>query len=256
MTREVAKGGQGAVYEATDNRTGRRVAIKAVRLNTIASQQDYTRTIERIQRQAQMLSMLSHPHIVRVLEQFQESGCPYIVMEYLEGQTLAKTIAGFGGRLPEQQVIRIALQLCSALSYLHEQNPPIIFRDVKPENVMVDPAQNVKLIDFGIARRYRFGARSDTQLFGSIGYAAPEQYGTNQSDARTDIYSLGATVLCMLTGFNPAANSNPGGDLPTARSLNPNVTAALDGVISRATRRQPDQRWQTAREMGAALRQC
>jgi serine/threonine protein kinase, bacterial len=256
LAREVARGGQGAVFEAVDMHTGRRVALKAVRLEAVAGPQDYTDAAARIQHEAQMLGRLSHPHIVQVVDQFEENGYPYVVMEYVEGQTLARAIASAGGRLPETQAVYVACQLCEALSYLHGQAPPIIFRDVKPENVMVDTFQNVKLIDFGIARRYRPGARSDTQVYGSPGYAAPEQYGSGQTDARSDVFALGVTLHHMVTGYNPATNADPLGNLPSARAMNPAVSGELDAIIQRATRLVPEQRWQTAAEMQQALSAC
>ena len=253
IVNEIAKGGQGAVYAAIDKHTGRKVAIKAVRLETIASPENYTEAVARIQREAEFLARLRHPNIVQVLDQFEERNYPYVVMEYIEGQTLSRLVASLGGKLPEPQAVFIARQLCSALAYLHAQTPPIIFRDMKPQNVMVDDYQNVKLIDFGIARTYRAGAHSDTQVFGSIGFAAPEQYGSEQTDARSDIYSLGVTLHYMLTAFNPASNPDPLGTLPPVRMLNPAVSTDLEQIIARATRFSPSERWQTANELDGVL---
>jgi serine/threonine protein kinase, bacterial len=250
---EIAKGGQGAVYAATDKHTGRKVAIKAVRLEAIASPENYTEAVARIRHEADFLARLRHPNIVQVLDQFEENHYPYVVMEYIDGQTLARLVASAGGRLPEPEAVHLIRQLCAALAYLHAQTPPIIFRDMKPQNVMVDAFQNVKLIDFGIARTYRAGAHSDTQVFGSIGFAAPEQYGSEQTDARSDIYSLGVTLHYMVTGYNPAANPDPLGTPPSVRMLNPAISVDLEQIIVRATQFEPADRWQTILELDAVL---
>lgn len=233
----VAQGGQGTVYKAVDTRTTRDVAVKAVRLEAIATQQEYTEAVQRIAQEAQLLGRLSHPNIVQVIDHFVENGYPFVVMEFVQGSTLEEVVATHGGRLSEPEALFVARQLSSALGYLHSQNPPIIFRDLKPANAMVDAYQTVKLIDFGIARRYKRGAMQDTESFGSMGFAAPEQYGRGQTDARSDIFALGVTLHHLLTGYDP--QTHPMDALPPARSLNPVVSAEVDQLIAKMTDKSP-----------------
>jgi serine/threonine-protein kinase len=246
LMREVASGGHGTVYEAIDTRTSQQVAVKAVRLDALVNQKELTEAADRIRQEAALLSQLRHQNIVKVEAYFEEAGRPYLVMEYIEGHTLEQALSSVGGTLSEAQTIYISRQVCAALVYLHMQSPPVIFRDLKPENIMVDAQQNVKLIDFGIARTFKSNARSDTIAFGSEGYAAPEQYGSSQTDQRTDIYALGVMMHHLVTGYVPS-NSLPG-QLPPARQINPDVTAELSELITRATQRIPDHRWQTTTE--------
>jgi len=151
-----------------------------------------------------MLFRLEHKHLTRIHHQFTDPEHWYIVMDYIEGQTLEELLARSPkGRLSLRQVARIGLALCDVLSHLHNQSPSIIYRDVKPSNIMLTPWGRLYLIDFGIARRYRPGQPRDTGPLGSPGYAAPEQYGSVQTTAQTDIYGLGVTLQTLLTGKEP-----------------------------------------------------
>jgi serine/threonine protein kinase len=162
----------------------------------------------------------SEPAGEPIFDQFHEAGRQYLVMEFIVGQTLESYLAAHAGTLPVAETLRIALQLCNVLDYLHTRQPPIIFRDLKPSNVMLTDEEHIYLIDFGIARHFKPGQMKDTIAFGSPGYAAPEQYGKAQTDPRSDIYSLGAMLHQMLSGhdpsetpfrFAPLAPSLPGG---------------------------------------------
>jgi hypothetical protein len=138
-------------------------------------------------------------------EQFSENGRWYLVMDFIEGETLeARLSHAPGGRLPVPEVVQIGVQLCTVLEYLHTRQPPIIFRDLKPANIMVTPTGDLSLIDFGSARLFKPGQTKDTTSFGSAGYAAPEQYGKAQTTTQSDIYSLGATLHQLLSGSDPA----------------------------------------------------
>ncbi|CAM4206060.1 serine/threonine protein kinase [Paenibacillus alkaliterrae] len=192
----IGKGGMGVVYAVEDLKLGS--MLRAVK---ITSQQ--TDGSLAYSEEAVMLMKLNHPHLPQIIDYLKmgEQGYSALVMDYFQGQTIAayygKLFAGF----TYQQIVHIALQLCSALRYLHGQDPPIIHRDLKPSNVMVDSKGLVKLIDFGISRYYKEGGSQDTVQLGTVGFAAPEQGGNNgQSDGRTDIYGLGALLYYMATG--------------------------------------------------------
>ena len=151
------------------------------------------------------------------------------------------------------EALSIINQLCNVLDYLHKRNPPVIFRDLKPSNVMVTPQQEVKLIDFGIARFFKKGKQSDTTNLGTPGYAAPEQYGgAGQSDARTDIYSLGVLINQMITGYDPSTAPSPF-PMPDSRSLMPTIPPYIAQVISRSTQLQPELRYYSIAEIQQAL---
>jgi WD40 repeat protein/tRNA A-37 threonylcarbamoyl transferase component Bud32 len=205
LVRQVGKGGFGAVYEAQDTELGnRRVAIKEMSQRGLTPE-EVQGALEAFRQEALLLAQLVHPNLPRIYEQFHEGGQWYLVLDFIEGETLeARLSAAPGGRLPLDEVLRLAQQLCEVLAYLHSQQPPIIFRDLKPSNVMLTPAGHVYLIDFGIARHFKPGQAKDTVAFGSAGYAAPEQYGKAQTTPQADIYSLGATLHQMLSGTDPS----------------------------------------------------
>src|SRR5438445_6005634 len=160
--------------------------------------------IAAFQREAFLLAGLTHPNLPRIYEQFNDAGRWYLVMDYIEGETLETYLNKMGGKLPIEKVLNIGIQLCSVLDYLHTRQPSIIFRDLKPANVMLTAGDHIFLIDFGIARHFKPGQAKDTSALGSSGYAAPEQYGKMQTTPRADIYSLGATLHQLLTGNDPS----------------------------------------------------
>ncbi len=171
-------------------------------------------------------------------------------MDFVAGETLEAKLARAPQGLPVDVVLRAADQLCDVLDYLHNRKKPVIFRDLKPGNIMIDDRGEAKLIDFGIARHFAQGKRSDTTALGTTGYAPPEQYGKGQTDPRSDIYALGATLHHLLTGIDPA-------DKPFAfvspRSVRPAVPVEVDLAIMRAVEQDPAKRWQGARVMKQAL---
>jgi WD40 repeat protein len=204
---QVGKGGFGAVYKATDLQFGNRlVAIKEMSQSGL-NQQNLVEATNAFTREALMLASLTHSNLPRIYEQFTEMGRWYLVMDFIEGETLEDYLnKARGGYLPLAEVLEIGIQLCDVLDYLHTRYPPIIFRDLKPANVMRTPYGNLYLIDFGIARHFKPGQVADTIALGSPGYAAREQYSKAQSQTtpRSDIYSLGATLHQMLTGDDPS----------------------------------------------------
>jgi serine/threonine protein kinase len=202
---QIGEGGFGAVYKAEDTRLGNRlVAIKEMKPSGLKPQ-ELKEATDAFQREAMLLTGLKHASLPAIHDQFTEEGQWYLVMEYIQGRTLESYLAKAPkGRLPVREAFQIALQLCNVLDYLHSQNPPIIFRDLKPSNIMLTPEGQVYLIDFGIARHFKPGQSKDTVAFGTTGYAAPEQYGKAQTTPRSDVYSLGAVMHHMLTGDDPA----------------------------------------------------
>jgi WD40 repeat protein len=202
---QAGRGGFGAVYKAKDMRLGNRlVAIKEMSQSSI-DPKDLATATETFNREAMLLANLTHPNLPRIYEQFTEIDRSYLVMDFIEGETLEKHLEKLGNtRIPIEKTLAIALQLCSVIEYLHTRQPPIIFRDLKPANVMLTPSGHIYLIDFGIARHFKPGQEKDTTALGSSGYAPPEQYGKSQTTTQADIYSLGATLHQLLTGDNPS----------------------------------------------------
>src|SRR6266516_732266 len=204
---QVGKGGFGAVYKATDLQFGNRlVAIKEMSQSGL-SQQDLVEATNAFTREALMLASLAHSNLPRIYEQFTDAGRWYLVMDFIEGETLQEYLnKAPGGFLPLAEVLDIGIQLCTVLDYLHTRYPLIIFRDLKPANVMRLSNGHLYLIDFGIARHFKPGQAADTIALGSPGYAAREQYSKAQTQTtpRSDIYSLGATLHQLLTGDDPS----------------------------------------------------
>ncbi len=200
----VGKGGFGAVYKAKDTqRNNSLIAIKSINLSHLSSEEIIEAT-DTFNREVGMLSGLTHPNLPRIYDHFTDREHWYMAMDFIEGETLEAYVShAQAGHLPVGEVFEIGIQLCGVLGYLHAQQPPIIFRDVKPANVMRTPTGHLYLIDFGIARRFRPGQKHDTTVLGSPGYAPPEQYGTAQTTVQSDIYSLGATLRYLLTGKDP-----------------------------------------------------
>ncbi len=201
---QAGRGGFGAVYKASDIELGRLVAIKEMSQSNLGAP-ELANANEAFRHEAILLAGLTHPNLPRIYEQFTDTGRSYLVMEFIEGETLDEYLNRLGNRkLPFEKVFDIALQLCSVLDYLHNRQPPIIFRDLKPANVMITASGHIYLIDFGIARHFKPGQSKDTTALGSSGYAAPEQYGKSQTTPRADIYSLGVTLHQLLTDNDPS----------------------------------------------------
>lgn len=202
---EVGSGGFGSVYKAKDTHNGDKlVAIKEVSLDGLPTRTKIEATSS-FEREASLLAQLNHPHLPRLYEYLQHPERWYLVMDFITGETLDEYQSKASRqRLPLSEVLDIGMQLCSVLHYLHSQQPPIIFRDLKPTNIIRNPIGKIYLIDFGIARYFKPGQPKDTMALGSPGYAAPEQYGKAQTTPRADIYSLGAVLHQLLTTRDPS----------------------------------------------------
>ncbi len=247
----IAQGGMGAVYRVADTRLRGKVwALKEMSEEGLGHEERQT-AIQQFQQEAHMLAALQHPNLPQVIDVFEEWDKHYLVMDYVEGQTLEKILQGTGCPLPEPRVLAWAEQLCDVLAYLHAQSPPIIYRDLKPANVMEENQTRVlKLIDFGIARFHKTGKTRDTVAIGTPGYAPPEQYGKGQSDARSDVYALGVVLHQLLTNYDPSQNPF---HLPPACDLNPDVSADVEQAIARATKLDMADRFPSADAFWQAL---
>lgn len=237
----IGKGGMGAVYKALDMRLrSTPVAIKEMSLGTIEDER-IEKVIQNFENEAGTLISLRHNSIPRVMDFFSlnNNKC-YIVMDLIEGETLDQVIRR-RGKIPEYEVRDWINQIADVLKYLHSRDPKIIFRDLKPSNVMITKDNEIKLIDFGIARTFKDDKSEDTTYYVSQGFSPPEQYGTGQSDERSDIYSLGALTHSLLIGRKPKIKDFKFED---SRDF-VDVSDELNNAIMEATDFRPDNRPQT-----------
>jgi len=257
VTRLVAGGGMAWVYEVAEERPdGSRQtwAMKELRADS-----DDSHTLEEgrqlFRQEAEILVDLSHPNLPQVVAFFEEAGRSYLVMEFIYGESLEKRLERASAPLLEGEVLDWAIQVCEVLSYLHSRPTPVIFRDMKPSNIMVTPNGQIKLIDFGIARTYKAGKSKDTMTMGSENYAAPEQWGKAQTDPRADVYGLGATMYHLLTNVPPLPAFVPTPRVPI-QQYNPAVTDATVSVVEKALAKDRNLRFDSAEAMRQALLQC
>ncbi len=239
ILRLVGQGGMAAVYQATSLRNQSAVAIKEMSQDGLTPT-ELQESLASFRFEAVTLQRLRHPNLPRVYEFFSENTRHYLVMDYIDGETLEQHQQAHGGALPEAEVLRWAKQLTSVLGYLHSRQPPIIFRDLKPSNIMLAKDGQIKLIDFGIARVFAPGRSRDTQVLGTPGFAPPEQYGKAQTDARADVYALGCTLYQLLTGYDPGTTPF---NLPPMSARNPSISVGVQRAIERATKLDRDERY-------------
>lgn len=201
----LGQGGMGAVYRALDRRLDNSmIAIKEISTAAL-SPGELEKSVESFKQEASMLVSLRHHALPRISDFFSTvDGRWFLVMDYIEGETLEKIVRR-RGRIPQEEVVVWARQLCDVLGYLHGQTPPVIFRDLKPSNIMLTAGNEIKIIDFGIARHFRPGISADTVSYASMGFAPPEQFGAGHADQRSDIFALGAIMHYLLSGITPAA---------------------------------------------------
>lgn len=234
----IGSGGMSKVYLAESTSLGTKWAIKAVdkKLHT-----EFDLLAE-----PNILKKLNHPSLPRIIDIEEDENNLYIIEDYIDGVSLDRQLKE-KKNFDENTVINWAKQLCNVLIYLHNQKPnPIIYRDMKPANIIVDNDNNVKLIDFGIAREFKIDNDSDTTYMGTRGYAAPEQYGSSQSDKRTDIYSLGVTIYHLLTGISP---NDPPYELRKLRLVDSNFSEGIEYIVNKCIQNDPINRYQSVEEL-------
>ena len=233
----LGRGGISRVYLAEDIGTGRRYAVKEIP--------------DRYASEIEMLSKLRHSGLPQIYDAVWQQEILWLVIEYIPGSSLRSLLDEYGAQ-PLESSLDWMIQLCEVLTYLHTRTPPIIYRDVKPGNIILKPDGRIMLIDFGAAREYKPGGDEDTELLGTRGYAAPEQYGGfGQTDARTDIYGVGATLYHIISGHNPA--KPPYKRLPVTE-LNPCIPYSLERLIDRCTRSDAEERYKSCGVLLGELR--
>lgn len=244
---KVGQGGMSVVYLAINRKAMKQWAIKEVRRDGV---KDFEVVKQSLVAETDMLKKLSHPNLPDIVDIIENEDSFLIVMDYIEGNPLSKRLEETGAQ-PETYVVEWAKQLCDVLDYLHTREPAIIYRDMKPSNVMLKPDGQVSLIDFGTAREYKGTNIQDTTCLGTIGYAAPEQFGgQGETDARTDIYCLGATLYHLVTGHSPA---EPPYEMYPIRYWNESLSPGLENIILKCTKKDPNDRYQSCAELRYAL---
>jgi serine/threonine protein kinase/ribosomal protein L40E len=256
VKRLVGGGGMAWVYqvEKLDDTSTSLWALKELRPQTEdPDTQAHARNL--FDQEATILSQLDHPNLPQVIDFFEDAGRAYLVMEFIWGESLEKRLEQTRSPLMERQVLQWAVQVCEVLDYLHTRQPPVIFRDLKPSNIMVNNAGVIKLVDFGIARTYKENKLQDTIALGSENYAAPEQWGQAQTDPRADIYGLGATVYHLLANMPPSPAFLPTEPTPL-NQLNAAVSTEAVQIVSKSMARDREARYQSAADMRDALLAC
>ena len=244
---KVGQGGMSVVYLAMNEKANKQWAVKEVRKDGI---KDFEVVKQGLVAETDILKKLNHPHLPSIIDVIDTDDSFIIIMDYIQGNSLNKALDEYGAQ-PQEYVIDWAKQLCDVLGYLHSRTPAIIYRDMKPANVMLKPDGNVTLIDFGTAREFKEKNLADTTCLGTVGYAAPEQFGgMGQTDARTDIYCLGATLYHLVTGMNPC---EPPYEIKPIREINPALSSGLERILLKCTQRDPNDRYQSAAELMYAL---
>ena len=240
---KVGQGGMSVVYLAMNERANKQWAVKEVRKDGVL---DFESVKQGLVAETDILKKLSHKHLPSIIDVIDTEDSFIIIMDYVEGNSLDKALRQFGAQAQED-VIEWSKQLCDVLGYLHTRTPAIIYRDMKPANVMLKPDGSVSLIDFGTAREHKASKVEDTTCLGTRGYAAPEQYGgMGQTDARTDIYCLGATIYHLVTGLNP---SEPPYEMYPITQINPALSTGLEKIILKCTQLDPAKRYQSCAEL-------
>ena len=234
----LGKGGMGTVYLARNINTDTYWAIKEINIKAD--------TQINLAAEPNLLKKLDHPALPRLFDIIEQDGFLYMISDYIDGVSLDKKLDE-EGRFDEEIVVDWAIQLCLALDYLHSLKPnPIIYRDIKPSNIMLTDRGSLKLIDFGTAREYKPQSDADTVYIGTRGYAAPEQFGTGQTSAVSDIYSLGITLHHLLTGKSPVEAPLR---LMPIRYYNQQLSSDLEAIISKCTCEAMDRRYQSVVEL-------
>ena len=246
-------GGMGSVYRARDLHFPNVVKLVAVKeMINLAPDPVMRKTIiHNFEREANILATLTHPSIPRIYDYFSREDRSYLVLEFINGKNLEAVLEETEGFLPEEQVVAWGIELCDVLDFLHNHKPtPIIFRDMKPSNVMLNRHGHIMLVDFGIAKQFQSGQKGT--MIGTEGYSPPEQY-RGEATPLADIYALGATLHHLLTKRDPRLEPPFSFAERPVRKINPSVSAEVEAVINRALEYEPEKRFPTAAEMKEAL---
>jgi outer membrane protein assembly factor BamB/tRNA A-37 threonylcarbamoyl transferase component Bud32 len=253
VIRTVAIGGMGTIYQARDKRFTKVARLCAVKEMINSAPDPHLRelSIKNFEREANILATLSHPAIPKIFDCLSQSNRSYLVLEFIDGQNLESLLQRTASFLPEEQVISWAIQICDVLSYIHSHKPnPIIFRDLKPSNIMLNNRDRIVLIDFGIAKVFQIGQKGT--MIGTEGYSPPEQY-KGIADPRGDVYALGATMHHLLTKRDPRLEPPFTFHEYPPRSLNPEVSERLEAVVMKALQYEIEERYSSVEEMKLAL---
>ena len=244
----IKAGGMGSVYRAYDHRLTSICAVKELLSYYKKDVKQKAEARKRFKREARILANLNHPRLPHVSDYFVFDEKYYLIMDFIEGKDLEEILESEGSPgLPEEKIIRWTVQALEVLHYLHNQSPPIIYRDIKPGNIMIEEMRGVILVDFGLARKlYQKGL---TQTMGGTLQYTPLEQLQGKADIRSDIYSLGAAMHHLLTGVEPL----PLTDFTSVRKINPQVSSELDRVIMKALKPDPKERFSSAKEMLKAL---
>ena len=238
----INKGGMSAVYLAVNTRLGNRWAVKEIKKTNEKYNQIY---INSLIAEAHLMKDLDHPAFPRIVDIIETEDCLYLVMDYIEGQTMEQVLKECGPQ-DEKVVAGWAIEICKALSYLHNHKPPIIYRDMKPSNIIIKPNGSLKIIDFGTARVFDSGKANDTVALGTKGFAPPEQY-SGQTDARSDIYALGMTIKYLITGINPCL------EYSSHTYYSKPVSESMQAVIDKCIAVNLENRYQSCEELSNDL---
>lgn len=258
VIKRIGGGGMGSVYRAEDgNLANRTVAVKEM-VEMFADDTAREKAIEDFRRESELLAGLEHPSIPTIYDYFFDTtrGRYYLVMKFIDGGDLSAKIKDSGGKVEELLVTQWAVQTCDVLDYIHTQDPPIIYRDLKPANLMIDSRSNrIMLVDFGIARFVAPQQQKGVTAIGTMGYAPPELFAGNV-EPRSDLYSLGATMFHLLTGQDPQDNPLLIFDFsknPKPRQINPSLSARMEELLCRAVEYKPESRFDSAKAFGRDL---
>lgn len=239
ILKEIDRGGMSIIYLAADNRLNKSVVLKDIRKDNKINNEVL---LECLKAEADLLTLLDHPNLPKIYDIIEGIDHIYVVMDYIEGESLKKKLDR-EKKFKDTEVINWAIQLADVLDYLHTRKPkPIIYRDMKPHNIMLTPEGKIKLIDFGISITED---NSNVKNFGTSTYAAPEQVLSKRADQRTDIYSLGVTLYQLLSGEKLKDNRN----LPPLRSINPSISEGTDYIIGKCIKEDPNLRYQSSKDL-------
>ena len=255
ISNRVGGGGMGSVYRARDKRLADRLCAVKEMIELFADESQRAKAVEDFRREAAVLARLKHPSIPTIYDNFIEGGRYYLVMEWIGGGDLAEQMRAHGGIVEEATVAKWAAQICDVLFYIHTQNPPIIYRDLKPANLMLDDnTGRVMLVDFGIARIVQSTEKGVTAI-GTMGYAPPELFA-GKVEPRSDVYSLGATMFHMLTGSDPQDNPLLIFDFskhPRPSQINPAISVEMERILMKTVAHKPEDRPASALELKKSL---